>query len=215
MKSLTQQPHNQDTQAGPHSFVLKCGRCKEEKGDKEPSFWNCHNFVLKNKKNHVFDKARPKPLYGRQGLAGSWGKVTVTLFITQRGSQVQGVSKNWVLPNWAFADPASNWGEIPNEICGKSSCIMLWVGNFNAFIGRFADTALGAYRVWKGALKNKRLHKNKWFLKIIQTGINPTTPDLTGSTGFVTKNHNYFSPITSRICKCFIWQNSVFFWDTL
>ena len=119
--------------------------------------------------------------------------------------------KNWVLPNWAFADPASIWGEILNEICGKSSCIMLWVGNFNAFIGRFVDTALGAYRVWKGALKNKRLHKNKWFLKIIQTGINPTTPDLTGSTGFVTKNHKYFSPLTSRICKCFIWQNSVFF----
>ena len=122
--------------------------------------------------------------------------------------------KNWVLPNWAFADPASIWGEILNEICGKSSCIMLWVGNFNAFIGRFVDTALGAYRVWKGALKNKRLHKNKWFLKIIQTGINPTTPDLTGSTGFVTKNHKYFSPLTSRICKCFIWQNSVFL-DTL
>ena len=88
---------------------------------------------------------------------------------------------------------------------------MLWVGNFNAFIGCFVDKALGAYRVWKGALKNKRLHKNKWFLKIIQTGINPTTPDLTGSTGFVTKNHKYFSPLTSRICKCFIWQNSVFF----
>ena len=115
------------------------------------------------------------------------------------------LKKNWVLPNWAFADPASNWGEILNDFCGKSSCIMLWVGNFNAFIGRFVDTALGAYRVWKGALKNKRLHKNKWFLKIIQTGINPTTPDLTGSTGFVTKNHKYFSPITSRICKCFIW----------
>ena len=111
---------------------------------------------------------------------------------------------------WAFADPASNCGEILNDFCGKSSCIMLWVGNFNAFIGRFADTALGAYRVWKGALKNKRLHKNKWFLNIIQTGINPTTPDLTGSTGFVTKNHKYFYPITSRICKCFIWQNSVF-----
>ena len=124
------------------------------------------------------------------------------------------LKKNWVLPNWAFADPVSNWGEILNDFCGKSSCIMLWVGNFNAFIGRFVDTALGAYRVWKGALKNKRLHKNKWFLKIIQTGINPTTPDLTGSTGFVTKNHKYFSPITSRICKCFIWQNSVFL-DTL
>ena len=120
------------------------------------------------------------------------------------------LKKNWVLPNWAFADPASNWGEILNDFCGKSSCIMLWVGNFNAFIGRFADTALGAYRVWKGALKNKRLHKYKWFLNIIQTGINPTTPDLTGSTGFVTKNHKCFSPITSRICKCFIWQNSVF-----
>ena len=26
-----------------------------------------------------------------------------------------------------------------------------------------------------------------------------------GSTGFVTKNHKYFFPITSRICKCFIW----------
>ena len=38
MKSLTQQPHNQDTQAGPHSFVLKSGSRKEEKGDKEPSF---------------------------------------------------------------------------------------------------------------------------------------------------------------------------------
>ena len=25
---------------------------------------------------------------------------------------------------------------------------------------------MGAYRVWKGALKNKRLHKNKWFLNI-------------------------------------------------
>ena len=87
---------------------------------------------------------------------------------------------------------------------------MLCIVNFNAFIGRFADTALGAYRVWKGALKNKRLHKNKWFLNIIQTGINPTTPDLTGSTGFVTKNHKYFSPITSRICKCFIWQSPVF-----
>ena len=87
---------------------------------------------------------------------------------------------------------------------------MLWIVNFNAFIGRFADTALGAYRVWKGALKNKRLHKNKWFLNIIQTGINPTTPDLTGSIGFVTKNHKYFSPITSRICKCFIWQSPVF-----
>ena len=68
-----------------------------------------------------------------------------------------------------------------------------------------------AYRDWKKALKKKRLHKNKWFLKIIQTGINPTTPDLTGSTGFVTKNHKYFSPLTSRICKCFIWKNSVFF----
>ena len=89
-----------------------------------------------------------------------------------------GCLKKWVLPNWAFADPASNWGEILNEICGKSSCIMLWVGNFNAFIGRFVDTALGAYRVWKGALKNKRLHKNNWFVNIILTGINPTTLDL-------------------------------------
>ena len=25
------------------------------------------------------------------------------------------------------------------------------------------------------------------------------------------ENHNYFSPITRRICKCSIWQNSVFF----
>ena len=49
---------------------------------------------------------------------------------------------------------------------------MLWAGNFNAFIGRLADTALGAYRVWKGALKNKRLHKNKCFLNTIQIGQN-------------------------------------------
>ena len=136
-------------------------------------------------------------------------KLAMIAFGTRR-SNTGCLKKNWVLPNWAFADPASNWGEILNDFCGKSSCIMLWVGNFNAFIGRFADTALGAYRVWKGALKNKRLHKNKWFLKIIQTGINPTTPDLIGSTGFVTKNHKYFSPTTSRICKCFIWQNSFF-----
>ena len=122
---------------------------------------------------------------------------------------VEGVLNKWVLPNWAFADPASKWGEILNDFCGQSSCIMLWVGNFNAFIRHFSDTALGAYRVWKGALKNKRLHKNKWFLKIIQTGINPTTPDLTGSTGFVTKNQKYFSPITSRICKCFFWQHPI------
>ena len=30
------------------------------------------------------------------------------------------------------------------------------------------------------------------------------------TTGFATKINKYFSPITSRICKCWIWQNSVF-----
>ena len=68
----------------------------------------------------------------------------------------------------------------------------------------------GQYRVWKGALQNKRLHKNKWFLNIILTGINPTTLDFTGSTGFVMKNHKYFSSITIRICKCKLAKLSFF-----
>ena len=153
------------------------------------------------------------PVCGSVGGCGARAvsrKTPIYFICWSTSDKMYRVSKrNWVLPNWSFADPARNWGEILHDFFGKSSCIMLWVGNFNAFIGRFADTALGAYRVWKGALKNKRLHKNKWFLNIIQTGINPTTPDLTGSTGFFTKNYKYFSPIASRICKCFIWQNSV------
>ena len=71
-----------------------------------------------------------------------------------------------------------------------------------------------AYWVCKGALKNKRSHKNKWFFNIILTGIYPTSLDWTGSVGFVTKNHKYFSPTTSRIRRCSICQNSVFL-DTL
>ena len=92
----------------------------------------------------------------------------------------------------------------PVVSCFESTISML-------LLGALQIQPWGAHRVWKEALKKKRLHKNKWFLNIFQTGINPTTPDLTGSTGFVTKNHKYFSPLTSRICKCFIWQNSVFF----
>ena len=98
MKSLTQQPHNQDTQAGPHSFVLKYGRCKEEKGYKN-IFLKLSQFcpeIVKNKKNHLIEKTRPKPSYGRHGLAGYWGKVTVTLFITHGGSQV-GVMKLFMM----------------------------------------------------------------------------------------------------------------------
>ena len=95
---------------------------------------------------------------------------------------------------------------------------MIFVANpvVSCFESAISMLLLGALQIqpWghtgKGALKSKRQHKNKWFLNIIQTGINPTTPDLTGSTGFVTKNHKYFSPITSRICKCFIWPNSAF-----
>ena len=92
---------------------------------------------------------------------------------------------------------------------------MLSVGNFNAFIGRFADTALWAYRVWKGALKNKRLHKNKWFLNIIQTGINPTTPDLTGSTGFVTKKITSISLHSLAGSANALFGKTQFFLDTL
>ena len=60
---------------------------------------------------------------------------------------------------------------------------------------------MGIIGLEKGT-KNKRSHKNKWFLNIILTGINLTTLDFTGSTGFVMKNHKYFSSITIRICKC-------------
>ena len=69
----------------------------------------------------------------------------------------------------------------PVVSCFESAISML-------LLGALQIQPWGAYRVWKEALKNKRLHKNEWFLNIIQTGINPTTPDLTGSTGYVTKN---------------------------
>ena len=69
---------------------------------------------------------------------------------------------------------------------------------------------MGIIGLEKGT-KNKRSHKNKWFLNIILTGINTSAPNLTDSTGFVTKNQKYFSPITSRICKCSIFAKLSFF----
>ena len=124
-----------------------------------------------------------------------------------------GCLKNWVLANWAPADPVSDWGEI--HVIFVANPHVLQCNPLPGKFGAFCQTGtLGAYWVCKGALKNKRTQKNKWFLNIILTGIYPTSLDLTGSVGFVTKNHKYFSPTTSRIRRCSICQNSVFL-DTL
>ena len=69
---------------------------------------------------------------------------------------------------------------------------------------------MGIIGLEKGT-KNKRSHKNKWFLNIILTGINPTALDLTDSTGFVTKKRSISSQSQAGSANAQLLQNSVFF----